>query len=213
MNVSFQSAFNIVAAFFISTFGAGAIIIAIAKWLGEIISQGILEKYKNSHERGLEDLKNKYQTELEKTKTELEKTKVLFLRYSEKQFELYNNLWKILMVTKQLADALWNNPSPEKIPSFSEQIRLTKNAVEENTLLIEQSHYKKLMELFSQFEQFRFGKLKLIDIRSTSPQSSQQLGFTKKDAESTIKTNKAVKDKYEKLILDIKNEFRKQIKG
>jgi hypothetical protein len=211
--MTFKDALSLVAALFLSVGGAGAIILLFARWLGDILSQSLLEKYKNTHERELEQLKSKYQTELEKTKTELEKTKVLFLRYSEKQFELYTNLWKILLVTKQQADDLWSNPLPEKIPAFSEQIRITKNAVQESTLLIEESHYKKLKELFKEFEQFRFGKLKLIDIKSPSPQITQGLGITEKDTRATIKTNKKVKDRYERLVAQIESQFRKQITG
>lgn len=210
--MSFFEILKITGAMLFSIAGASAIIIPLSKWLGEILSQSILEKYKDAHERALEELKSKYQKELEKTKTELEKTKVLFLRYSEKQFDLYNNLWKTLTVTKQQADALWENPTPEKIPSFSEQIRLTKNAVEENTLLIEELHYKKLMKLLVEFEEFRFGKQRLSQIRSTSP-TSTSLDITKSETEMTIKKNKKVKDRYEKLIYGIKCDFQKQIKG
>jgi len=69
------------------------------------------------------------------------------------------------------------------------------------------------MELFIQFEQFSFGKMRLVDIRSASPQTSQQIGISQVQAESTIKANRKVKDKYEKLIIEIKSVFRKQIKG
>ena len=50
-------------------------------------------------------------------KNELEKAKSQFLRYSEKQFELYNDLWKVLLYTKRQADLLWqkaNKPSIHK---------------------------------------------------------------------------------------------------
>ena len=53
---------------------------------------------------------------------------------------------------------LWQKADPSQIPSFSEQIRLTRNAISDNLLLIEEEHYNKLIQLIEQFEQFQFGK-------------------------------------------------------
>lgn len=80
----------------------------------------IIRLIQYKHERELEALKNKYANELETTKAELEKTKLLFARYSEKQFELYNDLWKVLLYTKQQADMLWEKQNLHKFqPSVS----------------------------------------------------------------------------------------------
>jgi Skp family chaperone for outer membrane proteins len=87
-------------AFIVSIGGASVVVVALAKWFGGFLSNRLLDSYNNKHERELETLKNKYanelektKAELEKTKAELEKTKLLFARYSEKQFDLYNDLW------------------------------------------------------------------------------------------------------------------------
>lgn len=196
-------------AFFVSVGGAGVVILGLAKWFGGFLSNRLLDSYNNKHETELESLKNKYANELEKTKNELEKTKLQYIRYSEKQFELYNDLWKVLLLTKQQADMLWQQEEPSQVPAFSEQIRLTRNAVNNNLLLIEEEHYKKLILLIEQFEQFQFGKLKLIDIKN----SSQQDKITKTDAQITIRKNKKTKDTYDSLIMDIGKSFRNQIKG
>ena len=152
--------------------------------------------------------------ELRNTKNELEKAKSQFLRYSEKQFELYNDLWKVLLYTKRQADLLWQKADPNQIPSFSEQIRLTRNAISDNLLLIEEEHYEKLIQLIEQFEQFQFGKLKLIDIRIQIEGGEQvQQIISKADAQNTINKNRRTKEKYDKLIMDIGKSFREQIKG
>lgn len=76
---------------------------------------------------------------------------------------------------------------PNQIPSFSEQIRLTRNAISDNLLLIEEEHYEKLIQLIEQFEQFQFGKLKLIDIRIQIEGGEQvQQIISKADAQNTI---------------------------
>ena len=204
---------KLASAFFLSVGGSGVIIVALAKWFGGFLSNRLLDSYNNKHENELEALKNKYANELEKTKNELEKAKLQFARYSEKQFELYNDLWRVLLYTKQQADMLWQKADPTKIPSFSEQIRLTRKAINDNLLLIEEEHYNKLIQLIEQFEQFQFGKLKLIDIRTQIEDGESIQTITEEDTKSTIQQNKATKDKYDELIMDIGKSFRNQIKG
>ena len=199
-------------AFVVSIGGTSVIIVALAKWFGDILSHRLLDSYNNKHECELEAIKNKYANELEKTKTELEKAKLLFARYSEKQFDLYNDLWKVLLYTKQQADMLWEKAEPSQIPAFSEQIRLTRNAINDNLLLIEDDHYKKLIELIGQFEQFQFGKQKLIDIR-TQADDKVTSQITKEEAQETINQNRKTKENYDNLIMDIGKSFRNQIKG
>ena len=205
---------KLVTAFIVSIGGSSVVIIALSKWFGNFLSTRLFDAYNNKHEKELEVIKTKYASELENTKNELEKAKSQFLRYSEKQFELYNDLWKVLLYTKRQADLLWQKADPNQIPSFSEQIRLTRNAISDNLLLIEEEHYEKLIQLIEQFEQFQFGKLKLIDIRIQIEGGEQvQQIISKADAQNTINKNRRTKDKYDKLIMDIGKSFREQIKG
>lgn len=205
---------KLVIAFIVSIGGSSVVIFALSKWFGNFLSTRLLDSYNNKHEKELEVIKTKYASELENTKNELEKAKSMFLRYSEKQFELYNDLWKVLLYTKRQADLLWQKADPNQIPSFSEQIRLTRNAISDNLLLIEEEHYEKLIQLIEQFEQFQFGKLKLIDIRIQIEGGEQvQQIISKADAQNTINKNRRTKEKYDKLIMDIGKSFREQIKG
>lgn len=203
---------KLVTAFFVSIGGASVVVVALAKWFGGFISNRLLDSYNNKHEKELENLKNKYANELEKTKNDLEKAKLQFVRYSEKQFELYNDLWKVLLYTKQQADMLWEKAEPVQIPAFSEQIRLTKNAINDNLLLIEEEHYNKLIELINQFEQFQFGKQKLVEIR-THYDGEQAQSISKEETREVIVQNQKTKENYDSLILDIGKSFRNQIKG
>lgn len=204
---------KLVTAFIVSIGGSSVVIVALAKFFGGFISTRLLDSYNNKHEKELEEIKNKYSSELEKTKSELEKAKLQFQRYSEKQFELYNDLWRVLLYTKQQADMLWQKADPTQIPSFSEQIRLTRNAISDNLLLIEEEHYNKLIQLIEQFEQFQFGKSKLVDIRTQLEDGVPVSVISKEEAQKTINKNKKTKDKYDELIMDIGKSFRMQIKG
>ena len=204
---------KLVGAFVVSIGGTSVIVVALAKWFGDFMSHRLLDSFNNKHEQELEGLKSRYATELENTKMELEKTRLQFARYSEKQFELYNDLWKTLLYTKQQADMLWEKAEPSQIPAFSEQIRLTRNAIDNNLLLIEETHYDKLIQLIGQFEQFQFGKLKLIEIKSQIGYDNTNQIITKDETQNTISENKKTKEKYDKLIMDIGKSFRNQIKG
>ncbi len=210
---TFQSFLNLLAALVVSMGGAAVIIIALAKFFGDFLAQKLLGAYRNKHEKELEALKNSYQENLEATKTQLEKAKTLFFRYSEKQFDLYNNLWKVLLYTKNIADSLWKEADPKKIPSFSEQIRLTQNAINDNMLLIEEEHYNSLCILIKKFEQFQFGKIKLIDLNSKNSQETIDQNVTQSEVTRIIKENDKVKHDYDNLIMAIGKSFRCQMKG
>jgi len=195
----------------ISMGGATVVIVGLSKWFGDFLSKRLLDNYNNKHNKELESIKGKYNKELEETKTALEKAKSQFLRYSEKRFDLYNDLWRVLLYTKLQADELWKNAIPEKIPSFSEQIKLSKTAINDNLLLIEEEHYDKLMELLKQFEQFQFGKVRLVDIRRRPGGNPEKISLF--ETRQTIDLNKRTKDNYDKLIMEIGKTFRNQIKG
>lgn len=195
----------------ISMGGATVVIVGLSKWFGDFLSKRLLDNYNNKHSEELERIKGKYGKELEETKSALEKAKSQFLRYSEKQFDLYNDLWRVLLYTKLQADELWENAIPEKIPSFSEQIKLTKTAINDNLLLIEEEHYDKLIELIKQFEEFQFGKVRLVDIRRKPGNNADNISVL--ETRQTIDLNQKTKDNYDKLIMEIGKTFRNQIKG
>lgn len=213
VDFNFKDYIEILGAVFVSLGGSTVIILGLSKWFGDVFAQKLILGFKNRHEKDLEDLKSGYQKELESTKVELDKAKSQFLRYTEKQFELYNDLWKVLLYTKNQADSLWEVANPDQIPSFSEQIKLSKDAIDDNMLLIEESHYEKLMALIKQFEQFQFGKIRLVDLRGQTPEEIIELGLTKEQIEQTIGLNKSIKDNYDNLIMEIGKTFREQIKG
>ena len=212
MSIDIIEYVKLATAFIVSIGGSSVVVVALAKWFGDFMSHRLLDSYNNKHENELEALKSKYANELEETKSELEKAKFQFVRYSEKQFELYNDLWKVLLYTKQQADMLWQKADPSQIPAFSEQIRQTRRAIDDNLLLIEEEHYNKLIQLIEQFEQFQFGKLKLVEIRSQFD-NGDGVVISKTETQKTIRNNRRTKDRYDALIMDIGKSFRKQIKG
>ena len=201
--MNMKDIFQLLAALAISLGGTTVVVVALAKWFGGFISTRLLDSYNNKHERELEKIKSNYSTELEKTKSELEKAKSRFLRYSEKQFELYNDLWKVLLQTKHQADMLWEKANPQQLPAFGEQIRLTRKAIDDNMILIEEDHYEKLIQLISQFENFQFGKLRLIEVSAQVPDNTPNNEPSEQEMRRAITKNSKIKSSYESLILEI----------
>lgn len=211
--MNMKDIFQLLAALAISLGGTTVVVVALAKWFGGFISTRLLDSYNNKHERELQKIKSNYSTELEKTKSELEKAKSRFLRYSEKQFELYNDLWKVLLQTKHQADMLWEKANPQQLPAFGEQIRLTRKAIDDNMILIEEDHYEKLIQLISQFENFQFGKLRLIEVSAQVPGNTHNNEPSEQEMRRAITKNSKIKSSYESLILEIGKSFRDQIRG
>ena len=109
---------------------------------------------------------------------------------------------------------LWEKANPLQLPAFGEQILLTRKAIDDNTILIEEEHYKKLIQLISQFENFQFGKLKLIEVSlQGSDNAIQNNELSEQEMRKAITKNGKIKANYESLILEIGKSFREQIRG
>lgn len=67
------------------------------------------------------------------------------------------------------------------------------------------------MELIKQFEEFQFGKVRLVDIRHNPGENANYISIS--ETSQTINLNKKTKDKYDNLIMEIGKTFRIQIKG
>ena len=189
--------------------GSGIVAMAV-RFASGWLSQRLLDHYNNAHEKELEGLKAKYKEVLAKTQHEFDKAERRYYLYSQSQFELYNSLWKQLIYTKRLADELWREADPQKLPSFAEQIRQTKFVIEENMLLIEGEHYEALLKLMTEFENFSVGKRKLVEIRQSS--ASEVIDIID-DISRMIKDNGGSKKRYDNLVAKVGDSFRKQIHG
>lgn len=200
-------------AIIISVGGTSAIVIAISKWFGDRLATKLLEKDRSKYQRELEALKTKYQSELETKKSELEKSKSLFLRYSEHQFNLYNDLWKSLCDLKHIGEELWEKAEPQLIKKFSKQLRETKLTVEKSALLIEDGHYKSLTTILDKFGSFEIGKLKLINLRNRTAHEMNEYGVRDFEIRRVIEDNGQTKLEFVQLTEELSSAFKTQIKG
>lgn len=216
--MNYEEIFAIGAAIIVSLGGAGAIILGISKWLGDFIATRLINKYKFKHDRELEGIKSKYTHELELIKSELDKSKQKFLKYSDKQFDLYNSLWKVLWAIKKKTDDLWEHADPQKLPSFAKYLDSAKEALYVNILIIDEEHFKKLLSLIEQFEQFEFGKKTLIQLRnvkkSSNPYDDRDIvPVSKSEIQRVITKNGEIKKQFDIEIMEVAKTFRSRISG
>ncbi len=215
--------------------GASAIILALSKWFGDIFArkllakdsakyaqelellkskfQSELETQKAFQNEKLEILRQKYQSELESTKIELEKSKVLFLKYRENQFEIYNDLWQSLCDLKIAGADLWEVASKEELKKFSSQLMTTRESLEKNALLIEASHYNNLINSLDDFENFEIGKQRLVELRNTDFRELREMESHDEQIRYQIEQNLNAKKRFEKELDKTAKYLRKQIKG
>ncbi|WP_074407631.1 MULTISPECIES: hypothetical protein [Aquimarina] len=230
-----ENILQILGASVLSLGGAGAIILGLSKWFGNLFAKKLLAKDSAKYSLELEALKSnfqteleaqkafqnekleilrqKYQSELESTKIELEKSKILFLKYRENQFQIYNDLWQSLCDLKLKGADLWEVASKERLKSFSIQLKSTRESLEKNALLIEESHYKNLMSSLDDFENFEIGKQRLIELRNTDFDHLNEIGGGEDEIRYRISQNREVKNQFEKEMSKMAKYLRKQIKG
>ncbi len=229
-----ENVLQILGATVLSLGGAGGILLLLSKWFGDLFAKKLLakdgakysqeletlknnfqteiESHKAFHNEKLEILRKKYQSELESTKVELEKSKVLFLKYRESQFQIYNELWQSLCDLKLAGNGLWEIASKEKLQRFIEQLKVTRESVEKNALLVEDTDYRNLIKCIDDFENFQIGKERLIELRRTEFQHLNNDNFRDAIWHQTD-SNRDIKERFEVELNTIAKYLRKQIKG
>lgn len=164
--------------------GVGVIAWAIINYFSKIVSDKHIAKFEN--DLGFQ----------------LDKRK----RYSAEQFKSYQKLWTSLQNLKEKGDELWAIANDDNLYAFSEQLRLTKNKVEDFSIFIELETYNELKEIFLFFGDYKVGKENLIEIRNGDYLYEYHV-------EDMIKNNLDKKEKYTMLLNDVRDEIRKQLQG
>ena len=126
------------------------------------------------------------------------------MRYLGKQFDFYTQLWRSLCDLESIADVLWEKVKGENLEQFVSNLKKTKKEVKESRLFIEDSHYKRLLELFNKFENYQIGKTKLLNI---------QLPVKKREISFLVLKNSKNRDDYKKLMEEVSESLKKQLRG
>jgi len=187
--------------------GASIIILGLSTWLGKVWAGRILEKEKSNFAKELAEDKHKYSLELEKVKREyeiqIESVKTILLRYSEKQFDIYGELWVSLCNLKKSMDELWSEYSVRKVKDFSSQINETKFYLEKSSLFIDDNHLNTLKEALHQLDEFAHGKGELTRISSNQINERRRI----------IDNNRYRKNEYDNMLDSLRSYFKNKISG
>ena len=178
-----------------------AIIILGLTWWIKFLADKKLDNYKSSN-----------QSDLEKSKSDLALNLDISKRYSLEQFKLYNELWISLCDSKVGSDNLWEVANIKNVKAFAQQLKKTENQIDRHSLLIEDQHYLNLKNLINDFYQFKFGKITLYELRNNNSNNyDSQLQVDQ--IKEVIDRNKEIKDKYSSLLVYLKEDFKRQIRG
>jgi hypothetical protein len=205
---------TILASTAITTALIGAITWLARTWIKERLSQSIKHEYAIDLEKYKSDLSSSNSVEIEQFKarigTEYDIIKASLLRYSEKQFELYNDLWASLCDLEVCVTNLWEKANLSNLRKLSQQIHDTRLKVRKSALLIEDRHFKELNYVLSEFEGFRFGKEHLIDLRKVRRNQNNQY-VDEHDIRDAISNNAEIKNRLVQLLSDMMACLKRQI--
>lgn len=176
--------------------GGSAIVYKCSSFLGRVWS-----------EKHLEAMKKDFQKEIESHRNELDILKQARFRYSDKQFELYNQFYHSLYKLKICGDILWEQANQRNINQFSSQLKKTINEIEMSYLFIEYEHYRELKTIIDEFSSFHVGKTSLISRRI----HNETVDYY--ELERIIRDNKNIKVRYEALLDNIREDLKRQIRG
>lgn len=193
--MEWEDIIKIVTGLIVSLGGAGAIILGLSKFIGELFAKRYEQK-----------IKARLQNDINAYQSQLDILKQTTLRYSDKQFELYSILWSSLHDLKVLADDLWVQANPRRLERFATQLRKTKTEIEKASLFIEDTHYARLVDTLKQFGEYQIGKKDLIEYR-------RQADYDDYHVNAMIAQNGQLKNDYETLISDVKTDLKCQLKG
>jgi hypothetical protein len=129
---------------------------AMVTWFVKLGAKTLSEKY-------IEKVKHGYEKELASYKSELGILRATTLKYNDKQFDLYLELWKSLQELKFSCEDLWFNPEKQNLKKFEVSLQKTHRQIEVTSLLLEDTHYKDLLEIISDLQKFNDGKQELLN--------------------------------------------------
>lgn len=184
----------------------------VVSFLGKVWSDRLIELYKKDSQKEIERLKTDLQKDIESYKAQLNIKKVDNLRYSGDQFGLYNQLWLSLWELKKAGDSLQENASKSNLENFSEKLIQARDEVEKGSILVEDNHYKELSKLLDELKNYKLGKEKLVEIYEKR-NSEVSRKFVNADIDKLVRNNDCIKEKYEKLIEEIKYDIKNQLRA
>src|SRR5690606_10015325 len=150
-------------------------------------------------------IEHEFGKKLETYKTQLEVLKATTLKYNDRQFELYVDLWKNLQDLKFAMIDLWNTANLANLKKFEQSLKQTHRQIETTSILLEETHYVELSKIILNLEEYDTGKNKLIASRRATAdvlEIQQLIDFNRERKENCIQ-----------LIESLKSSIKSTVKG
>ena len=167
-------------------------------WFVQLTANTLADNYKKK-------IEHDFEKKLETYKSELEIIRATALKYNDKQFELYLDLWKNLQELKFASIDLWNIANLNNLKKFDSALRKTHRQIETTSILLEENHYVELNEIIKNLQEYDTGKEKLIAARREHAEEWQ--------IQMLIDSNRERKDRCLVIIETMKDSIRNTIKG
>jgi hypothetical protein len=152
--------------FGLPTIGSTGILLAIGyllrNWFITRVTKSIQHEYDKDLENHKEQLRKKTESELTKlngrVEVEVEKAKLKFNLYSQKQFDLYNDLWIKLDELKKAMFYLKIQKNEEALLDFRNKLMKARDVLDQQGILIEPDHYEELHQIFNKLVDYETGQ-------------------------------------------------------
>lgn len=185
--------------------GGAAIIGIISGVIAKFLADRIIKKDNQTFKKDLQNKIALQDKELEEYKQKLEHGILIKEKYSDIRFRMYNELWSKLVDLKFKADELWEDVSESKLLEFTALLKETKRVIETKRLLLEMVDYMALRRVIKEFENYKIGKSKLIDIDENN--YNAVMGGVG-GAIGQAFANLLIKQEYERLLNSLSRKFK-----
>lgn len=167
-------------------------------WFIKLGANTLADNYKKK-------IEHEFGKKLESYKSQLDVLKATTLKYNDRQFELYLDLWKNLQELKFAILDLWNEATSSNLKKFDISLRQTHRQIETTSILLEEDHYLELSKVISNLQEYDMGKEKLI--------ASRRNHASENEIRQLIDFNRNKKDKCLEIIESMKAGIKLTIKG
>ena len=181
--------------------GVSVILLGLSAWLGRVWAERISEQERSRNAQ-----------ELERLKLELDLVRTQALRVSQAKFELYSAVWSDLQDVRTLGDRLWQRPTRNMLQQFIDALHAATAAINRGRLLLRESDYGELQRLIEDFENYRVGKQRLIEIASPDELETNFNLENGADVQRQIEQNGVRRKEYEKALEAVASHFRQELR-
>lgn len=172
-----------------------AFVLYVIKYAANLAGKTYLERLKADYQKDIKELEGKLAVLTSKK-----------ISYSSSQFKFYNKLWSSLYELKISSENLWLKLNSRNLEKFSKRLIIAEKQIERGSLFIEDYHYKQIMEIISLFKDYQVGK------RSLAEFTQAEGFFDIEEAERLKQDNFELKERLSILIVQIRDDLKKQIK-